>query len=712
VSLALGIGANTAAFSLVYAVLFRPLPVEDPASLALVSAGSTSFQSSMSYPAYRYLRDHASTIEGLIAFRAHPLNVSAGGVGIGLMIAVWMRGLLLQVVPGRQELEVAFDFRVFGASIVAGLFTTAVLASVTARHNMRVGVLGTGIDLTARLWLRKGLVVAQLALSVLVLVAASLFTRTLASLGGVDPGFDQEHVLIASTATDGYTSEQRDTFDARLLQEVRALRASSPAPWRMTNRFACGPGWTVSARPGAAGPSPQVDVSVAFVSPDYFKTMDMPILRGREFIERDRSRRVDTGGRQRALCETPCRPKPNPSARRWWETAAWCSDHQGRRQQRVDRTQGSRSIHALYARRPRRAARAVRGATGDADRIVRAAVQHLDPQVPVFEVRTRSIRGLFFGIGINDWQSLALSLAVLAAVAAAAAWIPARRASRVDPLIALRSRVEARAVGVRPTNLSDTMQALATPSKEPGSVRMRPQPIIDAFLVALVVAGGCRTTAPSIRFAPEGTELARLRSDYPLADAERRALTPESLHSLTQEQVDQIYQRLSSGPMPDGPFRGDLVFPRDRDGGARIRDFADPTIPLVADIAAMRLEHLGRALWKAGVLPVARRAAEPRRRLADSPTVIVTDADTVPKLTFDGETIVAAVPGAFVMRVGPPRSVGGRFSSIARRRRTSRATGRFRSTGRARPDSPSSTKPGSSGPACISGARISVIALP
>jgi putative ABC transport system permease protein len=79
VSLALGIGANTAAFSVVYAVLLRSLPVEDPSSLALVSAGSNSFQYSMSYPAYTYLRDHTSTIDGLIAFRAQLLNVSAGG---------------------------------------------------------------------------------------------------------------------------------------------------------------------------------------------------------------------------------------------------------------------------------------------------------------------------------------------------------------------------------------------------------------------------------------------------------------------------------------------------------------------------------------------------------------------------------------------------------------------------------------------------------
>jgi putative ABC transport system permease protein len=49
------------------------------------------------------------------------------------------------------------------------------------------------------------------------------------------------------------------------------------------------------------------------------------------------------------------------------------------------------------------------------------------------------IRGLFFGIGINDWQSLVVPMAVLAGVAAVAAWVPARRASQVDPLIALRS---------------------------------------------------------------------------------------------------------------------------------------------------------------------------------------------------------------------------------------------------------------------------------
>src|SRR6188508_871594 len=79
ISLALGIGANTAAFSVVYAVLLRSLPVHDPASLAVVSTRHSGFQYSMSYPAYTYLRDHSSSLDGVVAFRAQSLNVSAGG---------------------------------------------------------------------------------------------------------------------------------------------------------------------------------------------------------------------------------------------------------------------------------------------------------------------------------------------------------------------------------------------------------------------------------------------------------------------------------------------------------------------------------------------------------------------------------------------------------------------------------------------------------
>jgi hypothetical protein len=159
-------------------------------------------------------------------------------------------------------------------------------------------------------------------------------------------------------------------------------------------------------------------------------------------------------------------------------------------------------------------------------------------------------------------------------------------------------------------------------------------------LVAVVaLVSGCRTVAPPmVRFAPPGTDVAALRNAYQLSDAERLALTPENLRALTQEQVDQIYARLASGALPDGAFRGDLFFPRGRNGRARIRDLADPSPGLLAHVAALRAERLGRVLWKGKVFFRSERVV--RNRIDDRLLLrpIIRDSDTIPKLTFDGET--------------------------------------------------------------------------
>ncbi|HYT66612.1 MAG TPA: hypothetical protein VEL51_09355 [Vicinamibacterales bacterium] len=159
------------------------------------------------------------------------------------------------------------------------------------------------------------------------------------------------------------------------------------------------------------------------------------------------------------------------------------------------------------------------------------------------------------------------------------------------------------------------------------------------LLTVFAVVSGCRSVAaPMLRFAAPGTDIAALRNTYPLSDAERLALTPGNLRALTQEQVDQIYARLTSGPIPDGPFRGDLFFPRDRSGHARIRDLADPAPGLLAHVAALRAEHLGRLLWKGKVFFRSQRLV--RNRIDDLLLLrpIFKDSHTIPKLTFDGET--------------------------------------------------------------------------
>ena len=125
--------------------------------------------------------------------------------------------------------------------------------------------------------------------------------------------------------------------------------------------------------------------------------------------------------------------------------------------------------------------------------------------------------------------------------------------------------------------------------------------LVISVLAISVLVGGCRTAAPPIRFAPAGTDIGRLRGEFALTEAERSALTPDTMRLLTQEQVDQIYQRLNGGPIPDGPFRGDLFFPRDRDGRARIRDLADPAPNVLGPVAALPAERFGRMFWRGKV---------------------------------------------------------------------------------------------------------------
>lgn len=94
-------------------------------------------------------------------------------------------------------------------------------------------------------------------------------------------------------------------------------------------------------------------------------------------------------------------------------------------------------------------------------------------------------------------------------------------------------------------------------------------------------------------------DFARVEHDVPLSLADRAKLTPENLKALSQEEIDQIYARLTAGPIPDGILRGDLFFERGEDGlRTRLAELLDGGLGKVADRKIEALEKLGKSLWK------------------------------------------------------------------------------------------------------------------
>jgi len=158
--------------------------------------------------------------------------------------------------------------------------------------------------------------------------------------------------------------------------------------------------------------------------------------------------------------------------------------------------------------------------------------------------------------------------------------------------------------------------------------------------MVLAATTACHHGGPPIRFAPEGTSVDRLRAEFALTPAERASLTPDTLKRFTQAQLDQIYDRLSPGAIPDGPFRGDLFFPRGGPEPKTVQEVAPSPSPSVAssDVLTMPIEKLGHAFWKGKVFFKSEGIL--RNRIEDLAILkpLIKDSASIPKLTFDGDT--------------------------------------------------------------------------
>ena len=222
----------------------------------------------------------------------------AGGAA-GLVLTRWLTALLLAVVPSLPVpvgVDFVVDWRVMAyaaaVSLVAAVLCGLAPALQAARADLVPALKVDGESRGARLRLRSVFIVAQVAVSLVLVIAGALFVRALQHATSIDPGFDQRHVDVVTLdlSLSGYKEADALAFADRLGARVRALPGVEHAAFAADlplngNRMGLG---TLSV-PGLQAPNGEKTFPADWnaVSPDYFGTLKMPLLSGRDFTAQD-----------------------------------------------------------------------------------------------------------------------------------------------------------------------------------------------------------------------------------------------------------------------------------------------------------------------------------------------------------------------------------------------------------------------------------------
>ena len=217
------------------------------------------------------------------------------GGSAGLLLAVWSAELLKALMPDGllpTVAEISVDWRVLAFAFTAAIATGLLFGLAPAWQARKVDVNTSlkenpGKGGTGRGRLRGALVVAEVALSLVLLVGAGLLIRTFSNLLSVAPGFDPHNVLTCQLALSGErydTTEEAAAFYRDALERISALPGVEAAA--ITNKLPLD--WQFNM-PVVFPNTPDKMEIVQFrmISPNYFRVMKIAVQRGRAFIETD-----------------------------------------------------------------------------------------------------------------------------------------------------------------------------------------------------------------------------------------------------------------------------------------------------------------------------------------------------------------------------------------------------------------------------------------
>ena len=224
------------------------------------------------------------------------------GGAAGVLLALWILKVLLALKPPIDfplALDVGVDWRVLLFSLAVSLVAGAVFGLAPALQATRPNLVRTLKDTAAqggaaRTRLRSVLVVAQISISLVVLIAAGLVVRTLQQLQTMNPGFNPQNALTMSfdLGLQGYDEARGQQFYRQLMDRVRSVPGVESAAvtsyiplslnYNSRNIF-------VEGKPAERGENVPLAMNSS-VSPGYFKTMATPLVQGREFTDQDQEK--------------------------------------------------------------------------------------------------------------------------------------------------------------------------------------------------------------------------------------------------------------------------------------------------------------------------------------------------------------------------------------------------------------------------------------
>jgi putative ABC transport system permease protein len=244
----------------------------------------------------------ASRLRVIRQLLTESILLSLAGGGLGLLLAVWWSEILVTLgqenIP--RAMHIGLDWRVLGFTFLVSLLTGGVFGLVPALHSSRFQLTESlkeggwsSQETSRRNRIRGFLIVSELAIAVVLMVGAGLLIQSLWRLRQVSPGFNSSNVLsfMVVLPEASYPREKQSQFFHDLivrleqLPGVRSASAVLPLPLS-DNRFSIA--FEIEGRPMAKGDLPSGDFFN--IGLGYFRTMGIPVLKGRDFDQRDQQK--------------------------------------------------------------------------------------------------------------------------------------------------------------------------------------------------------------------------------------------------------------------------------------------------------------------------------------------------------------------------------------------------------------------------------------